>query len=65
MRFVKPPFRGENKGHYTAGVMSKGMLYVSGQLSIDPDTREVCKGDIRDHARLALDNVQVVKDEMK
>ena len=33
MRFVKPPFRGENKGHYTAGVISKGMLYVSGQLS--------------------------------
>ena len=45
MQFVKPPFKGENKGHYTAGVISKGMLYVSGQLSIDPDTREVCQGD--------------------
>ena len=57
MKLVCPPFKGENKGHYSAGVISKGMLYVSGQLSIDPDTREVCKGDIKDHARLALNNV--------
>lgn len=63
MKFVRPPFKGENKGHYTAGVISKGMLYVSGQLSIDPDTREVCKGDIRDHTRLALDNVDRVLKE--
>lgn len=60
MQMVTPPFKGENKGHYTAGVISNGMLYVSGQLSIDPDTREVCPGDIRDHARLALDNVDRV-----
>ena len=39
------------------------MLYVSGQLSIDPDTREVCQGDIRAHARLALDNVDRVLKE--
>ena len=37
MKFVQPPFKGENKGHYTPGIISKGMLYVSGQLSIDPE----------------------------
>lgn len=63
MQFVRPPFKGENKGHYTAGVISKGTLYVSGQLSIDPDTREVCQGDIRAHTRLALDNVDRVLKE--
>lgn len=63
MKMVCPPFKGENKGHYTAGVISKGMLYVSGQLSIDPDTREVCSGDIKDHTRLALDNVDRVLKE--
>ena len=63
MKLVCPPFKGENKGHYSAGVISKGMLYVSGQLSIDPDTREVCKGDIKDHTRLALDNVDRVLKE--
>ncbi len=60
MQLINPPFKGENKGHYSPGVISRGMLYISGQLSIDPDTREVCKGDIRDHARLALDNVDRV-----
>ena len=63
MKMVCPPFKGENKGHYTAGVISKGMLYVSGQLSIDPDTREVCSGDIKDHTCLALDNVDRVLKE--
>ena len=63
MKMVCPPFKGENKGHYTAGVISRGMLYVSGQLSIDPDTREVCQGDIKDHTRLALDNIDRVLKE--
>ncbi len=60
MRIISPDFKGENKGHYSAGVVSRGTLYVSGQLSIDPDTREVCKGDIKAHTRLALDNVDRV-----
>ena len=60
MQIIKPDFKGENKGHYSAGVISNGTLYVSGQLSIDPDTREVCKGDIREHAKLALNNVDRV-----
>lgn len=60
MQIIKPDFKGENKGHYCAGVISNGTLYVSGQLSIDPDTREVCQGDIREHAKLALNNVDRV-----
>ena len=60
MKIVQVPFKGENKGHYSAGVISKGMLYVSGQLSIDPDTREVEKGGIREHTARALDNVDRV-----
>ena len=47
-------------GHYAPGVISNGMVYVSGQLSLDPDTREVCKDDIRAHARQALENVDRV-----
>ncbi|MBU2703503.1 reactive intermediate/imine deaminase [Sporomusaceae bacterium BoRhaA] len=36
------------------------MLYISGQLSIDPDTRKVPEGGIKAHARLALANVERV-----
>ena len=27
-----------NKGHYVPGMISRGMLYVSGQLPMDHDT---------------------------
>ena len=46
MKIVDPHFNGVNSGHYAPGVISNGMVYVSGQLSLDPDTREVCKDDI-------------------
>ena len=51
---------GENKGHYSPGVISKGMLYISGQLSIDLDTRAVPEPDIDAHMALALHNVERV-----
>lgn len=60
MRFVIPDFKGENPGHYSAGVISHGTLYISGQLSIDPDTRKPCEGDIKAHTRLALNNLDRV-----
>lgn len=60
MQIVTPDFKGKNPGHYSAGVISNGMLYVSGQLSLDPDTREPCTGDIRAHTLLALNNVDRV-----
>ena len=50
MQIVPPDFKGKNPGHYSAGVISNGMLYVSGQLSLDPDTRAPCTGDIKAHA---------------
>ena len=61
MKIIDPGFKGHNPGHYSAGVVSKGMLYVSGQLSIDPDTREpVASRDVREHARQALSNLDRV-----
>lgn len=61
MKFVASPFKGENPGHYSPAVISHGMLYVSGQLSIDPDTRTPCPStDVRDHARQALANLDRV-----
>ncbi len=39
------------------------MLYISGQLSIDQDTRNVPEGGIKEHAKLALENVDRVLKE--
>lgn len=48
---------GENKGHYTSGIISQGLLFVSGQLSLNLDTREVANGGVREHMRQALTNL--------
>lgn len=63
MENIEPKYLGENKGHYMPGIISNGMLYISGQLSIDPDTRAVPEGGIEEHAKLALNNVDRVLKE--
>ena len=60
MKFVSPQDKGENKGHYTPGIISNGLLFISGQLSIDPDTRKVAEGGIEEHTKLALSNLDRV-----
>ena len=60
MKKVTPQCGGENNGHYTPGIISGGLLYVSGQLSIDPDTREVSHGGVTEHMALALKNLERV-----
>ncbi len=60
MKAVFPEAKGENKGHYAPGIISRGMLYISGQLSKDPDTGLVPPPDIGLHMELALSNVERV-----
>jgi len=44
-------------GHYSQGVVHNGILYVSGQLSIDPNTGEKKLGSIEEQTEQALNNV--------
>ncbi|MHC1785252.1 MAG: RidA family protein [Anaerolineaceae bacterium] len=60
METVSPEQSVENKGHYSPGIISNGMLFISGQLSRDPETGETAKGGIADHTLLALANVETV-----
>ena len=60
MKFIIPESKSNNPGHYTPGVISNGMLYISGQLSVDTDTGKVVEGDITVHARMALHNLERV-----
>ena len=65
MKMVTLPVKGENKGHYSPGIISNGLLFISGQLSLDLDTREVAVGGIRSHMRQALRNVERVLEAAK
>jgi reactive intermediate/imine deaminase len=47
-------------GHYTQGMVHDGVVYVSGQLPIDPATGDVVAGDITVQAERTLRNVAAV-----
>ena len=50
-------------GHYSPGVVHNGLVYVSGQLPIDLETRKPFSGDIETQTELALRNVEAVLKE--
>jgi len=47
-------------GHYSPGIVSGGMLYVSGQLPIDHSTGKLAGGGVSGHTRTALANLESV-----
>lgn len=49
-------------GTYSQGIAvnSSRLVFTAGQISIDPSTNEVIKGDIRSQTRLALQNIQQI-----
>jgi 2-iminobutanoate/2-iminopropanoate deaminase len=47
-------------GHYSQAVVYNGLVFVSGQLSIDPATGEHKIGPIEEQTELALSNVHAI-----
>ena len=47
-------------GHYAQGVVHNGLVYVSGQLPIDPHSGEKRDGSIEEQAEQALKNLSAV-----
>ena len=47
-------------GPYSQAVEANGMLFVSGQIAIDPATNELIKGDIETETRRVLDNLKAI-----
>jgi 2-iminobutanoate/2-iminopropanoate deaminase len=47
-------------GPYSHAVKSAGLVFLSGQTPIDPDTGSLVEGDIGAHTRRCLDNLAVV-----
>ena len=47
-------------GPYSQGIVAGCLLFVSGQIPIDPGTGELVKGDFKAAARRALENVKAV-----
>ena len=48
------------KAHYVPGMLHGGLLYISGQLSLDPTTGKPREGGVAAQAQQALENVDMV-----
>jgi 2-iminobutanoate/2-iminopropanoate deaminase len=47
-------------GHYSQAVVHNGLVFVSGQLSIDPQTGEKILGSIEEQTEQTLKNVEAI-----
>lgn len=47
-------------GPYSQAVENKGILFVSGQIPINPETGELISGDIREQTRQVLKNMDSI-----
>jgi 2-iminobutanoate/2-iminopropanoate deaminase len=62
---VETRFSVRDGGHYVPGMKYNGVLYISGQLSINPETGQVPEGGVKAEARQALKNLDLVLKEAK
>lgn len=56
MKFISTPDAPTPAGHYSQAVRHNGLIYISGQLSIDPASGQVENGPIEAQTRLILKN---------
>jgi 2-iminobutanoate/2-iminopropanoate deaminase len=47
-------------GHYSQAIVHDGLVYISGQLAIDPKTGEKRAGSIEEQTRLVLQNLSAI-----
>ena len=59
IKTVNAPLPG---GHYSQAMVHNGLVYVSGQLPIDPKTGEKQTGSIEEQTNLVLQNLSAILD---
>jgi 2-iminobutanoate/2-iminopropanoate deaminase len=57
---IETPNAPKPGGHYSQGVIHNGLVFVSGQLAIDPQTGEKKLGSIQEQTEQALANVHAI-----
>ena len=62
MKIIKSDKIPEPKGHYSPAIEHNGVLYLSGQLPVDPVSGKI-PGNIEDQTQQALENVRLILTE--
>ncbi len=52
-------------GPYNQAIAANGMLFISGQVAINPETNELAEGDVWDEARQVMENLKAILTEAK
>lgn len=60
MKRVETKYSVRDGGHYSPGIIHNGILYISGQLSIDPETGSPAEGGVKKEAEQALRNLDLI-----
>ena len=63
MRSISTSNAPQPAGHYSQAIVHGGMVYVAGQLAIDPATGEHRTGSIEEQTEQALANVAAILEE--
>jgi 2-iminobutanoate/2-iminopropanoate deaminase len=53
----------EPKGPYSQAVIHNGLLYISGQVPIDPVKGELLRGTIEEETEVVLNNIKIIVEE--
>ena len=62
MKIISTPSIAEPQGHYSPVIEHQGILYLSGQLPIDPVSKQI-PDSIDDQTRLVLSNIDLLLSE--
>jgi len=62
MKFIETQYSKNKPGHYSPGVISGNMLYISGQISRDPATN-ITPNNFKGEVVQALNNIELVLKE--
>jgi len=50
-------------GPYSQAIIYNGLIYISGQGPIDPQTNQAMPGTIEEESELALENIRIILEE--
>ena len=59
-KIIKTMDAAQPVGPYNQAVQVDNMLYVSGQIPLDPKTGELVKGDVQEQTRVVMENMRAI-----
>jgi len=59
-RIIETPHAPQAIGPYSQAIESNGMLFISGQIPIDPSTGKVVEGGIKEQTKQVMENIEAI-----